>query len=215
MQYLSNRIIDNLCPLCKNKGNIFYKDEFFLCTTCFGIFKKRSLYPSIEKEKERYELHNNDVNNLKYQKFVSPITSLVFEEYSPQNKGLDFGAGTGPVISKILKDKGYNISLYDPFFHNNPELLKKNYDYIICCEVIEHFHNPEKEFILLKELLNDNGTLYCMTQIYNQDISFKKWYYKEDFTHVFFYQKETIRWIKVNFGFSSFSVNEKVIKFKK
>ena len=123
MKDFNFEIIDNLCPLCKNIGSTFHKDDFFLCTNCFGVFKRRSLYPSVEKEKKRYELHNNDVNDIKYQNFVSPITSLVIEEYSPLNTGLDFGAGTGSVISKILKDKEYNISLYDPFFHNNPELL--------------------------------------------------------------------------------------------
>jgi len=97
--------------------------------------------------------HNNDVNDSGYHKFVSPIVNAVLNDFLPEHKGLDFGAGTGPVISKLLTDRNYQIKQYDPYFFNLPELLQKKYDYIVCCEVIEHFYDPDKEFQLLKSLL--------------------------------------------------------------
>lgn len=114
----------------------------------------------------RYQKHNNDIEDDGYQQFVSPITLAIMRDFTQNHKGLDFGAGIGPVIFKILKDQGYMIRLYDPFFHNYPNLLKAQYDYIAVCEVIEHFHDPKKEFSLLKKLLRQNGKLYCMTNIY-------------------------------------------------
>ena len=54
-----------------------------------------------------------------------------------------------------------------------------------------------------------------MTEIYNQDINFRNWYYKEDFTHIFFYQKETLQWIKNKFEFSSLIIKDRLIKLKK
>jgi 2-polyprenyl-3-methyl-5-hydroxy-6-metoxy-1,4-benzoquinol methylase len=48
-----------------------------------------------------------------------------------------------------LEDDGYKIKQFDPFFHNDIAVLRRSYDYIVCCEVIEHFHSPSKEFELI------------------------------------------------------------------
>jgi SAM-dependent methyltransferase len=158
-------------------------------------------------------IHNNNVDDVRYQQFVSPVTSAVMNDYSPKHKGLDFGAGTGPVISKVLTDNQFNIKAYDPFFHNHPQLLDETYDFIACCEVIEHFYTPCKEFSLLKSLLKPNGRLYCMTDIYNENIDFHGWYYKNDPTHVFFYQQQSFRYIKDKFGFSDVTIDGRLITF--
>ena len=135
------------------------------------------------------------------------------KDFSKDYFGLDFGAGTGSAISKVLRDNDYQITEYDPYFHPFPELLEKQYDYIACCEVVEHFHHPDKEFRLLKKLLKPNGKLYCMTHVYNREIDFENWYYKNDHTHVFMYQKETIEWISKTFGFSDVKINNRLIVF--
>lgn len=172
-----------------------------------------SLRPGYRKEKLRYETHNNDVNDAGYQNFVSPITMAILENFTQDDSGLDFGAGTGPVITKVLKDNNFGIKAYDPFFHNNPKLLDKKYDYIACCEVMEHFYSPKKEFALLKNILRKGGVLYCMTDIYDQSIDFNTWYYKNDPTHVFIYQRETIIWIKNKFNFSNVNIKGRLITF--
>lgn len=206
-------INDQLCPLCNGSAEMFFDDMYFQCRTCSGIFLASQFYPTAEREKQRYEEHNNDVNDLGYQQFVSPITDAVLQDFSPMHSGLDFGSGTGPVTSKILQDHGYTIAQYDPFFANYPEVLQGQYDYITCCEVIEHFHAPAQEFALLYELLKPGGSLYCMTFIYNNSIQFKNWVYKNDDTHVFFYQEPTLYWIQNNFGFSSLTIRDRLIKF--
>ncbi|MFC1760167.1 methyltransferase domain-containing protein, partial [Candidatus Neomarinimicrobiota bacterium] len=137
----------------------------------------------------------------------------IMKVFSADHKGLDFGAGTGPVISKILEDNKFQIKQYDPFFYNLPSLLESQYDYIAACEVIEHFHEPKKEFSLLKDLLLQNGKLYCMTNLYNENIDFHNWDYKSDITHVFIYQKKTIEWIKEEFGFSDVTIKERLITY--
>jgi SAM-dependent methyltransferase len=206
----------NICPLCSSTGDIFYqykKRLYYQCVNCNGIFVDKNLKPDRSAEKLRYEEHNNDVNDLKYQKFVSPITTAILENHKPTARGLDFGAGTGPVIAKILRDNQYLISLYDPFFHDNPKLLDDKYDYIACCEVIEHFHNPKKEFTLLKKLLKKGAQLYCMTDLYDESNDFHNWYYKNDLTHVFIYHKNTILWIQQEFGFSDVKISGRLIAF--
>ena len=170
--------------------------------------------PNLEEERKRYEQHKNDVTNVKYQNFVLPIINAVKNNFSTNSLGLDFGAGTGPVISKILGDNGYKLRQFDPFFCNDTDALQLKYDYIVCCEVIEHFHSPSKEFELLKNLLKPKGHLYCMTHLYTKEIDFNNWYYKNDITHVFIYQRETLVKIKDRYKFSSLTIEDRLMTFK-
>jgi len=206
----------NHCPLCNNIGKLFYKSKkrlFYQCENCYGIFIDKDLKPNQEIEKSRYEKHQNNSQDEGYQNFVSPITSSILKSFTIKDIGLDFGSGKDSAISKILEDNKFNIKKYDPFFYNNLNLLKKKYNYIACCEVIEHFHNPKKEFTLLKELLAPKAKLYCMTSIYNETIDFANWWYKNDITHIFIYHKKTLKWIEKEFGFSDSVINKNLIIF--
>ena len=206
-----------LCPLCSNNAKLYYKDRedihYYECKNCHAIFEDENDRPDSDAEKSRYEIHKNDVEDKNYQKFVSPITSSILRDFTPDAKGLDFGAGTGPVISKVLRESGYTITEYDPYFHNFPERLQQRYDYISSSEVIEHFYNPHKEFQLLKNLLKPEGKLYLMTDIYHESVDFASWYYKNDPTHVFFYHEKTFEWIQKEFGFSDVAVQGRLITF--
>ena len=205
------------CILCNSATKPYFKTKtkkYFKCENCQAISMDFKNFPTKEYEIKRYSEHNNDVNDVRYQNNVSPIDNEVLKDFTPKNNGLDFGCGTGPVITKLLRDKDYPITTYDPFFHNNLEALNKSYSFIVCCEVIEHFHNPLKEFKLLKSLLKPNGKLYCMTDLFSETINFKTWYYKDDHTHVIFYHKNTIRWLKEFLGFSKATVNNRLIIFE-
>ncbi len=214
------------CTLCNSRAVLFHeieekpsrekgfkKKKYFKCTFCSSVFLDPGNYPSRKVEKKRYEEHNNDVEDPGYQKFVTPIVNEITQRFYENHAGLDFGAGPGPVITKLLQDQGYNVELYDPFFWNNPGVLKSKYDYIACCEVIEHFHCPQKEFKLLRSLLKPGGVLFCMTQIYSEEIDFSSWYYKNDPTHVFFYHENALKWIQENFNFSRLVIGDRLIQF--
>ncbi len=212
---LNNNIKQN-CPLCNSVSNLFFEDKrrsYFKCTGCLSVFLDRNQLPGREKEKKRYLEHNNDVNDPGYQKFVEPIVTSVLNDFTKYDRGLDYGAGPGPVVAKLLQDKNFQIEIYDPLFHDNKKLLTKKYNYIICCEVIEHFHHPKKEFEKLKNMLLPKGKLYCMTNLYNEGIDFQNWYYKNDFTHVFIYHKKALRWICDYLNFSGLDVDDRLITF--
>lgn len=202
-----------ICPLCNSNSKAFYKEEFYECSCCGGIFRPIEKLLDNEKEKERYESHTNDSDDLGYQSFVSPITNCVLKEFSKEDIGLDFGCGKDSPIVKILRNNEYEIFEYDPYFFDNKKLLEQKYDYIACCEVIEHFYTPKKEFELFKKLLKDNGILYLMTGIYKDNIDFSKWWYKNDLTHVFIYTDKTFEWIKKEFGFENMQIQKNFIKF--
>lgn len=205
------------CSLCKSEITFSFvckNMEYYQCANCFAIGMHPNFFPSTEKEIIRYQSHNNDVNDIRYQNFVKPIVENVLIDFKKTDFGLDFGCGTGPVITKLLRDQNYSVNTYDPFFDNNVDALNTTFNYIVCCEVIEHFHYPYKEFKLLKSLLRPNGKLYCMTDVYNENIDFKNWYYKNDETHVFFYHKNTFEWLKTEFGFSKVTQENRLIIFE-
>lgn len=205
------------CSLCEGDTEKFKycrKREYIKCKNCQSVMLDSDYYISLEKEKERYKKHNNDVNDKKYQAFVSPIVDSILNDYDKNHRGLDFGAGTGPVITKLLRDKGYGIQIYDPFFANDKKKLEEKYDYIVCCEVVEHFHNPKKEFKKLKYMLKQGGSLYIMTSIYKDGIDFESWNYKNDSTHVFFYHKKALEYIKKVYGFSEMIIKKDMIIYK-
>ncbi len=204
------------CTLCFYELNDSIDTGYYDCSHCRAIVKDPALMPPETEEKARYETHNNDVYDSRYQKFTMPVTRFVLDHFTPDHKGLDFGSGTGPVISKMLEDKGYTIDQYDPYFAPFPGKLKKKYHYIVACEVIEHFYAPGKEFDRLFDMLLPGGMLIAMTLVYDdQRMDFRKWGYRYDPTHVIFYRRDTIRYIASRYGVHLQHMDDRLIVFQK
>ncbi|QSS97166.1 class I SAM-dependent methyltransferase [Psychroflexus sp. ALD_RP9] len=209
------------CKLCS--GRAFYFTEthnrlYYKCASCTLIFLDPNHYVSPKKEQTRYETHNNDVTDIRYQKFVLPITAAVESRFASTSIGLDYGCGTGPVATYVLQNKGFkNIKLYDPYFEPHEEYLTSNtYDFIICCEVMEHFYEPFKEFKRLSRLLTSGGVLYCKTKLFSDKQNakdFEKWHYKNDETHVCFYNEKNLAFIAQEFGLKLDKKDNQLISF--
>ena len=206
------------CTLC-HSNTIFFEEckskKYYKCPTCLGILLCESHYLNAEKEKNRYDKHSDNIEDKGYKKFVSPIINAVQKEYSPSDNGLDYGCGNSAIIQQLLNNEGYTVNGYDPFYFPQKKVLNKQYNYITCCEVVEHFYTPRKEFQRLNSLLKKGGKLYLKTNLFNETINFKKWWYKNDATHVFFYTKETMEYIKTHFGFKSVIFESNHIEFSK
>ncbi len=204
------------CPLCHSPGQLFHRDKlrsYYRCTQCLGIYPPPHELPQAHEERNRYLQHQNTDQDAGYLHFVSPILETVRKHHAFTEAGLDFGSGPNPVIWELLTREGYRLNLYDPFFNPDNNALTSKYSYLICCEVIEHFHQPLKEFTLLYNMLQPGGRLYCMTDLYTETIPFAQWYYKNDFTHVFFYHQKTIQWIRQQLAFSLVQIDHRLITF--
>ena len=207
---MTNTIV---CPLCNGPAIPYHthlQRRFLQCGTCLSVFQNPEDYLDIDAEKAHYLTHNNDPEDVRYQNFVSPVTNAVLEDFDKGHKGLDFGSGTGSPIFKVLRDNGYDLQQYDLFFHNNPELLTKSYDYIACSETAEHFKEPYLEFFNLRKMLNPGGKLYVMTERFDPARDFATWYYKSDPTHVFLYHANAFEWIRNAFGFKTLELKGRV-----
>lgn len=200
------------CPLCQSSQTelVFSKKktqkDYWDCQSCRLIFMDQSKALSHEEEFAHYQTHNNDIHDPRYQNFVSDITDYIKGHCSPKDLGLDYGAGPGPVIKHVLAPVGHQVEIYDPYFAPNPQALEKKYDYIVSCEVIEHFNNPRDEFKKLSALLKEEATLILKTHIYGDDIHFPSWYYHADPTHICFYRTETFEWIKEKYHFKKVEI---------
>ncbi len=204
------------CLLCGGPPELFLEEtqkKYYRCGTCSGIFLDPACRLSEADEYARYLNHENDVEDPAYQKFVGPVVSAIRQSFGPHCEGLDFGAGPGPVIAKLLRDAGYAVELYDPFFWKDRAPLSRKYDFIACCEVLEHLRAPAEEFRLLRSLLKPGGALFCMTELYSGTPDFKTWYYRNDPTHIFFFHPRTLEWVKSAFAFSDLKIEGRLIRF--
>tara|TARA_R110002020_G_scaffold445436_1_gene657330 strand:- start:1082 stop:1708 length:627 start_codon:yes stop_codon:yes gene_type:complete len=206
------------CPLCENDAQFFAiydKREYLQCTYCDSLFLNSKDLPHPRAEKERYDYHENTIKNEGYLEFLQPLINSVKANFSREDSGLDFGSGPTPVFSKLLKMEGFNITTYDPIYKHSESIFRKQYDYIVCCEVIEHFHQPKEEFNTLDDLLKPNGSLLCKTSLYDSSIDFEQWAYKNDFTHSFFYTFKALEYIQQNWNFRKLDVTSELIFFQK
>ncbi|WP_375561978.1 class I SAM-dependent methyltransferase [Bernardetia sp. OM2101] len=205
------------CTLCQTLLKTKADDFYFICDMCGSYLKDPKFYLNNLDEKDVYEQHNNDVNDIGYQNFTSPITNNILENFTQNHLGLDYGCGTGPVISKILHDKNYQVELYDPYFHPNENYLNYQYDYIFSCEVFEHFYNPKQELEKLLSILKPTGSLLIMTLVYDveTDANFKDWYYRKDPTHVFIYTEKTVQFIAEKYKLKAKIEKNRMIVFEK
>jgi SAM-dependent methyltransferase len=209
------------CPICSTPSQLYFNhierdnQRYFRCPACLSIAMHPLHYLAREEEKARYLTHNNDVNDPGYQKFVQPVIQAVITHTQTHHHGLDYGAGTGPVITKILQGKGYTMTTYDPIFIPNSEALNATYDFIVCCEVVEHFHDPQREFEGFHKLLNPGGLLIIKTELLTHDIDFPNWYYINDPTHTLFYSYEGMRRLLNHNGFQSLDNSPRLVISKK
>jgi len=196
------------CPLCDSILLQRIDSTYLDCGVCRALVMDTAFIPDSEAELRHYHTHDNDVNDPRYRKFTSPITEHVLSCFTPEHSGLDFGCGPGPVISTVLREHGYRIAHYDPYFAPDVQPLADDYDYIVCCEVIEHFLNPAEEFARMRNMLRPGGHLVCMSSLYHEGIDFASWRYRKDPTHTFIYRAETVAYITRNFCFEKGEIRD-------
>jgi len=208
-----------ICIVCKNQEAVDFKNikqkRYWKCSYCEAIFLDKEFYLSSNDEYKHYLTHNNDVNDPRYKKFLSNLMFPLIERIKLNSIGLDYGCGPGPALSLMLREKGYQMFNYDPFFHPKKSNLLKKYDFISCSETVEHFHNPFYEFTRFNELLNDGGIIGIMTNFHSKENIFENWYYIKDPTHVVFYNKKTFQIIAKIFDWDSEFLGNNLVFLKK
>jgi len=207
-----------VCPLCGSQVSPFSSSGsrvFYRCGTCDLIHLSPAQRLSPEAEAERYRLHQNHADDLNYRAFLDRLLQPLTEKLQKRDRGLDYGCGPGPAVEQMMRERGFEMNNYDPFFKPDRAVLDLNYDFITCTETAEHFYYPLKEFDLLNQMLKSGGWLGVMTGLYTQSTPFSSWYYAKDPTHVSIYTSQTMSWIAERYGWKPFFPSENVVLFQK
>ncbi|CAI8013909.1 Uncharacterized WD repeat-containing protein all2124 [Geodia barretti] len=59
----------------------------------------------------------------------------------------------------MMREDGFKVNLYDPYFYPDVSVLDRQYDFVTCSETVEHLRSPMTEFKLLDSLLVPGGHL--------------------------------------------------------
>jgi SAM-dependent methyltransferase len=191
------------CPLCEHLNLErweFDKDHrlYLYCENCRLVSVEKNFLPEVGTEKNRYQAHQNTLENEGYVRFLEQSIEAALPYLNPGMQGLDYGCGPQPVLAQLLANRGFSCANYDPVF--NIQHPYTTYDFIFANECVEHFHRPAKEWKQLHQLLKQEGILTVSTELWTNKASFSTWHYKRDFTHVGFYQWATFEWISHQYG---------------
>lgn len=190
------------CPLCHNSHTELWhqdaKRPYIHCNQCDLIHVPAAFHLSAEDEKQVYDQHENNPDDLGYRKFLSKAYGPVQQHIPPASAGIDFGCGPGPTLSLMAQEDGHQCAVYDPYFApDRSTLIPGHYDFVTCTEVIEHVSDPVSVLNTLFGLMKPGACLVIMTKRHNsaQDNatrdSFARWHYILDPTHITFFSEKT------------------------
>lgn len=207
------------CPLCRSEQEHFFARahgrDYFECRTCGLVFLAPDQRLDSAAERVHYGTHRNDPADPGYRAFLSRLATPLAERLAAGAAGLDYGSGPGPTLAPMLREQGFSMECYDPFFAPDPGALRRSYDFITCTETAEHFFRPRDELQRLDGLLRPGGWLGVMTEMLQAGRSLEHWRYARDPTHVCFYRPGTMEWIADHFGWSLELPHPNVVLFRK
>lgn len=205
------------CPLCGLAGAAPFASahnrRFFRCAACGLTFADRAGFPNAEAEEARYRLHENRADDPGYISFLGRVVEQIASDFERGAKGLDYGSGPNPVLAQILRERGFDITVYDRFFAPPKPPAGTRFDFVTCVETAEHFHEPATEFAAIAAMLEPGGMLVVSTELLDDDTRFADWHYVRDFTHVCFYKRETMEWIAGRFGWRAKYPGSNIVVF--
>ena len=187
------------CPLCRRPAAQFYHRDKFRsynqCANCALVFVPDEFHLSTAEEWAYYDLHENSLHDPGYRRFLSRCAMPLLRELQPRSRGLDFGCGPAPLLAAMLADAGHKVALFDSYYVPNTGAMKRDYDFIVSTEVVEHLAAPGDELQRLWQRLRPGGLLALMTKLVISPQRFANWHYIRDPTHICFFSVRTFRWL--------------------
>lgn len=187
------------CPLCHHdQAKLSFQDKkrsFYLCPECRLLFADSNSYLLPDAEKQRYGRARQAGKQKQLARFIHPLLEQLQSLQPAPLFGLNFGRVLSEEGLQQLNDAGHHLQQFDPFFAADHQLLHDQYDFICCFRVFEHFRTPAKEWDLIQKLIKPNGWLAISTPLLTSLETFPKWHYKNNPTHVSFYQQQTFAYL--------------------
>lgn len=187
------------------------------CANCDLIFKDQAMHLDWQRQKNRYDLHNNSSQDPAYvayfQRFLVP--ALIEIKKRNINRGLDWGSGPQPVLKELLAQCEIQMDTYDPIYSSDKTKLSAKYPMVTCTEVIEHFTEPDSSFQQIDQFL-DSGSLFCGSTEFHQGAEhYSNWWYARDPTHFCFFSGKTFLFLADKFSWKVICLQTPVFIFEK
>lgn len=212
----------HLCKLCHSPSNVITDEKknlhYYRCQECGFIYLDDTLMVDRTREKAQYDQHHNSLENEGYvQMFESFIDEAIVPYQNRIQRVLDFGSGPTPVFSLLLKQRGFEVDIYDLYYAPHKVYEGKQYDLVTSTEVFEHLSQPLETLMLLAEHLNQNGYIVLMTKFPPQeDKEFLNWWYRRDPTHISFFTSKSFEVMAIKTGLKVLkTLNDNVVVFQK
>ena len=191
-----------------NRGIGYYR-----CRECGFIFLDDGSIIDAVSEKKHYQKHNNSFECIGYVEMFESFIEKAIKPYEVTiRRVLDFGCGHTPVLAELLKNRGFEVDIYDLYFFPEKVYENRKYDLITSTEVFEHLKEPKVILEYLVNALNPNGYIVLMTQFPPSDNeTFLKWWYRRDVTHISFFTPESFEVMAEEFGLKVLKVIDKNI----
>ena len=206
------------CPLCGTTATHFAsatQRSYLRCGNCQLIFVHPAQRIAPDVEIARYRQHNNTIENAGYVAFLMRLVNVIADHVPAGAHGLDYGCGPAPILGQLLTERGFPTPSWDPYFYPDPSVLQQRYDFLTCCEVVEHAADPHPLFTQLDSLAFPDAAIAIMTQLYDDVHDFSNWWYQRDVTHVSFFCAATMQWVARRFTWSMSQPQPNILLFRK
>jgi len=177
------------------------------CPDCSYIEVGPASLPLPEAEEKRYRLHHNSFDDEGYRHWITEFLDAMAPYLKPGAHVLDFGSGPEPVPARLLAERGFSVTVYDPYFATGDAWRKECWDAILVHEVAEHLFEPLATFKELAALLVPGGALCVRTRFPPAGDDgrldrpgFSRWSYRMDPTHVGFFPEQSFRRLSTTLG---------------
>lgn len=192
------------CPLCESTPAPACRAQgrsFFHCPLCDLCFVPPEFHPTAAQSADRYAQHRNTPDNSEYTTRLSRFIGWLHDVAPDARRVLDYGCGPESILTRLLRDAGFEIDGHDPLFDLHADTTHP-YDAIVASETMEHFGSPREELLRMSHLLRPGGVLIATTLLHRGPDTLANWWYTRDITHLSFYSAATFSFIADRFGFS-------------
>jgi SAM-dependent methyltransferase len=167
---------------------------YYRCPACGHVRLEDSRVLPPAEERARYLLHHNDPEEAGYRSYLTSFVERAIVPFAaPGARVLDFGSGPVPALAMLLRERGYTVSIYDPYFAPDRRTLNGPFDLVAVHEVIEHLRRPYATLARLARRLRPHGVLAIRTRFSpGEPEAFARWWYRQDPTHVGFFEARTL-----------------------
>ena len=187
---------------------LFVRDRSYArCEQCGGITLDRKYLPGPDAEKARYDLHRNSLADAGYRAWLEGFLDDTFRGIEAHDSRgatsirtvLDYGSGPEPALVALLRERGYQVRGWDPYYASDAHPAPDSADLVTCLEVAEHFFEPAKAFASIAATVRPSGWLAVGTHLV-PDTPFERWWYREDGTHVAFWTERAFELLAAEHG---------------